>query len=128
MKISKALELLGQGASCNIQDHDGQTPLHVAVNFPPEEVVVRVIPEMLRHGASCNIQDYKGQTPLHFAIECLQKQDIDAMKLILHMLEFGADCNVQDHSGNTPLHRAFDCEAIKCMIANGAVINTQNNL
>jgi len=54
--------LLEHGANLNVQDNDGRTPLHYAV----ENCHVDVARVLFDHGADPTIRDNEGMTPLDY--------------------------------------------------------------
>ena len=117
--------LLNKGADVNLQDHQGYTALHYAVeskNFDASSCLVY-------NGADVNLQDRNGQSALHFAssdiCHCLiqNQADIDTrdsryctplmqasrnsdVKKVAMLIENGAKVDLQDVEGNTALHHA----------------------
>jgi len=57
-------ELVERGASLNVQDYEGWTPLHVAAHIGNS----KYIKVLLRNGALTDVQDYQGRIPLDVAI------------------------------------------------------------
>ena len=91
------------GADPNIQNKDGDTPLHDAARSGSPEVVKL----LLEHGANPNIQDYKYDwTPLHYAVKGCH---VDVARVLL---DYGADPTIRDNEGRTPLDYGSDCEEI----------------
>ena len=59
----KFLALIERGANCSVQDKNGNTPLHVALQgFSYSKVKIGIL---LNNGADPNIKNNKGETPLH---------------------------------------------------------------
>ncbi|KAI1087797.1 ankyrin repeat-containing domain protein [Rostrohypoxylon terebratum] len=81
-------------ASINIENDDGLTPLHIAVECEYEEIVIY----LLEKGADINKTDNQGRTPLSAAI----RQDSIAITRILAGNE-RVDVNIPDNDGITPL-------------------------
>lgn len=57
-------ELVERGASMNVQDFQGWTPLHVAAYIGRTDVVK----VLLRNGALTDVRDHQGRLPLEIAI------------------------------------------------------------
>jgi ankyrin repeat protein len=70
-------ELLNHGASVNIADEYGYTPLYAAA----EEGHVEVVRVLLNHGASVNITDKNGFSPLYAAD---QRRNVDVVRELLN--------------------------------------------
>lgn len=94
----------------NIQDFDGQTPLHWAIASNHDDKKVEMLDLLISHGARIDLlgnpEKYNGASPLHLttmknsliaqtAIECS----------IRNNLPF--NINIQDFEGQTPLHWAI---------------------
>ncbi|MBV0899701.1 MAG: ankyrin repeat domain-containing protein [Wolbachia endosymbiont of Fragariocoptes setiger] len=113
-------------ADVNYQDHEGNTPLHLAIicgNF-------NVIELLLDKGADSNIRDKKGNTSLHALtqIACRPKE-IEATKALKLLVEKAGNISCRDKLNSTPLHYAAklgNSEVVKLFVENGADINAQN--
>lgn len=89
----------------NVQDEDGDTPLHIAVfmcNFEACKI-------LLENNANIYIKDKWGQTALHRICFCMDKNN--SIKIINDFLNFSKNTdnntnifNYVDNSGNTPFH------------------------
>ena len=109
------------GVNPNIQNKDGDTPLHSAALNGKSEVVKL----LLEHGADPNIQNKDGMTPLHFATE---RGSPEVVKLLL---EHGADPNIQENKfGWTPLHYAVSrchVDVVRVLLDHGADLTIRDN-
>lgn len=118
----KILELLEvPGIDINIQDEDGYSPLHLAVDLN-REVVVKAL---LAKGANVNTINDAEATPLHTAI---RKGSPALIENLLNVEDI--DINVRDNNGNTPLYLAVLEEkqkAIEILVAKGANATIKNN-
>lgn len=115
--IDIAKLLIAHGATIDIRDHDGETPLLV------NTYKFSIVKLLIDNGADVNIRSYSGRTPLHAVIsnhnDDIAKLLIDNgadMKEALHLtvkkgrrttikllLSKGANINELDSSGCTPL-------------------------
>lgn len=93
---------LEAGAPIGEQDVEGNTPLHVAVEAPKNEIATMQC--LFENGANANVANFIGATPLHYV--CLRKSNQRGVANIL--LENGADINAQTLAGKSALH--FACE------------------
>jgi ankyrin repeat protein len=89
--------LLKQGASTEIQDFNGNTPLHIAM----QKGNLNIISALLQAKANIGAKNKDGDTPLHIA---MQKGYIDA---VLALLQAGADLHVLNNAGQSPIEVAF---------------------
>ncbi|EGD78028.1 hypothetical protein PTSG_09665 [Salpingoeca rosetta] len=86
--------ILAQGASPNIKDSRGWTPLHWAAIHPRRAIVLNTL---LGSGARVNIRCSRtGKTPLHVAAEA---GNLPAVK---YLLNHGASLTVRDSADRTP--------------------------
>jgi ankyrin repeat protein len=120
-KVNVVERLLAAGAAVNVQDGDGDTPLHVAA----WEENVEVVKRLLSAGAAVNIQSRYGETPLH---EAAKEGHIEVVK---RLLSAGAAVHIQeDINGDTPLHKAASrghIEVVKRLLSAGAAVNVQDD-
>lgn len=105
----------------NIQDSDGDTPLHIAV-FMCNDLICELL---LTHKADITIKDKWGQTALHRICFCLDNTKlIKIIKLFIYysddLLKYN-NFNQTDIFGNTPLHLI-----LKHLIKNKNLINSEN--
>ncbi|GAW25917.1 putative ankyrin repeat domain protein [Rosellinia necatrix] len=96
-KILKAL--LDNGADINVQDKNGWTPLHKAINIASSFMVDQIL-------AADNVDVdrrtiYQGATPLHMAV------DRALVGIMKSLIEKGADLTLTTHSGQSILHWAL---------------------
>ena len=119
--------LLYLGASVNLRDKDGMTPLLHAVRSGNSDTV-RLL---LSNRADPNARDNRNNPALIFAIpgrspQVLQKTAPDIVKMLL---DRGADPNAQDEEGLTALMLAAGreyAEIVKILLANGASVEAKN--
>lgn len=139
-----SLELLDlvlcHGASVDVADFDGQTPLHYAVILGRTEMAQK----LCTHKQLLNAQDSKGESALHLVWTKLLRAQHDRrwpnsapvivtagelasfLEIAQLLVRNGADVNGQNRSGNTPLHEAVqtgEIEAVKTLIELGANVN-----
>jgi len=115
--------LLQGGASLDEVDVEGNTPLHVAVEAPRNEVAT--VQLLLAAGMDPNARNQIAATPLHFV--CLRRSN---QRIIANLLlENGAEVDASTIAGRTTLH--FACEnqlpeLVDCLCINGADCNLQD--
>ena len=93
-----AIQLIEKGASVQLGDDAGKTPLHEATR-KADRFTDELFELLIEKGANVNAQDKKGDTPLHEATSFGQR-------LAPYLLDKGADPNLQNNHGESPLHRA----------------------
>ncbi|KAK0466803.1 ankyrin repeat-containing domain protein [Desarmillaria tabescens] len=112
--------LLKYGASPNIGDDEGDTPLHfVARNSVGHLENLDLLRLLLEAGADISARNSAGETPLHCAART---------ETVLEFLRLGADPTLADHQGVTILHNAWrftgDCARIvKALTEHGADVD-----
>jgi ankyrin repeat protein len=84
--------LIERGMKVDIQDSQGNTPLHFAREL-------EVVDTLLRHGANPNARNHQGDTPLRTHTK-------DPYSVIERLIQKGVDVNAQNTQGDTPLHKA----------------------
>ncbi len=107
--------LLLSGADAQLQDIQGMTPLHWAIQKKSLESARLLI----QYGARMNVRNNAGDTPLLMAV----KNGCSGVDLLLM---HGADPNLADQIGETPLHHAAsndDCVAAKALITAGEEVS-----
>lgn len=88
----------------NIQDHLGQTPLHVLLSTNSSRVSPADIKILLDKGTNLELRDHKGRTAVHHAMH-QPKEVFDSI------IGQGKAVNLQDDEGRTPLHILVDDSA-----------------
>jgi len=97
-------ELKLNNMDLNIQDRDGNTPLHYAVDHD----AVDIVRDLLDLGAEINIANSYRETPLHSAASWSPVTS----EIVRLLLENGADVTAEDCSGRTPLMKACNGRTI----------------
>ena len=108
--------LIDKGADVNLQDHQGYTALHHAVETKNFDAISCLV----YNGADVNLFTSSKCTPLMLAC---QSDNMDAINFLLNK---GADVNLQGHQGYTALHHAVarkNFSALSCLVHNGADVN-----
>lgn len=108
------------GVNVRLQDLDGNSPLHVAVNHQSYGVMETLIET---GGAAVNVQNNDGLTPLYLAS---QNGDEKAVKILL---EAGANPNIASVEEAAPLHIAAANNFVKIinmLLAGGAYANAED--
>ncbi|GEM_PF-352148 len=110
--------LLDRGASVNMANDKGATPLHRAIEHPA------VVALLIDRGAHVNATDNRGRTPLHWAARYTEPGTVASL------IDSGADIDAADHAGETPLHRAAmwgQDYLMEAVLAEGAAVNARAN-
>jgi len=98
-KIQLAQLLLDHGATFNMQDNDGNTPLHIAaqnLNIKAVKFLVKI------EGLDCSLQNNVGDTALHI---CCRSHNDKFVSQLVQILD-GSEVNLTNDDGDTPLHCA----------------------
>ncbi|XP_005803205.1 NF-kappa-B inhibitor epsilon [Xiphophorus maculatus] len=115
--------LMKKGASLELQDQDGNTPLHVACQHGQQECVTEMTRDLPPSSLTpvLQTQNWRGLTCLHLA--ALNKQH-HIMKLLMKKK---ADLNIQEGTaGKTALHLAVelhDMTSVKLLLKEGANVD-----
>ena len=113
--ITRCLET---GASPDLRDSSGFTPLHWAAALGRAEVVTA----LSEAGAVMEARAVADVTPLHLAVA------LGSAEAVTALLEAGANPNVWDENGETPLHRAASlgrAEVVTVLSEAGAAMEAQ---
>jgi ankyrin repeat protein len=100
-KLNLVLKNNKENLDINIQDKDGDTPLHIAV-FLCNLDIIKIL---INYGASIKIKDKWGQTAIHRLYFCMN--DNQTLKIIELFRISKANFNQTDNFGNTVLHLAL---------------------
>lgn len=132
--LNIAQALLNHGANVNLQDEDGNTALHHAVNHFYHLEIAEML---LNYGANVNVQSNTGDTALHRAasyghhltvilllknganvhlkgehgnsvLHCAAQGRVPNESIVEDILNHGADVNARNNNGSTPLHYAAE--------------------
>ena len=95
-RIDEVSALLGSGASVDLADRDGKTPLFLAA-LMGNNVIIELL---LRHGATLDLSQPNGSTPLLIAAKNGHKKTAELL------LKMGASINLARKDGLTPLRAA----------------------
>jgi ankyrin repeat protein len=98
--------LLMLGADPNIQDHEGNTPLHIIMLKEDDHECVPIMDELIKFNAKVNVKNGKGETPLHWVGKerIKSEQFIDYRSRYHVLLDANAEFSAQDEDGQTILH------------------------
>ena len=77
----------------NIQNNNGETPLHIACNFELQESIKL----LLKHNSNPNVIDKTHLSPIFYAIT------LNNIEVVTLLLNHNANVNIQDINGNVPL-------------------------
>jgi ankyrin repeat protein len=111
--------LIGLGASVDMRNKHGETPLHSAVStwiFPD------IVEHLLRNKACPSAQDLAGYTPLH-KIRYRRSEGVRAMQLLL---SHGCDASIRARNGDMAHHSTFkrgNWEVSKFLMESGGTVN-----
>lgn len=111
---AKVRLLLSRGASVNVKQVEGRTPLYQAASLGNGTAIVKLL---LAHGADPNIAIANGRTPLMAAAA---RGDLDTMALLL---DARAGVDTKDSAGDTALILAAgdsDPRAVRLLLDRGA--------
>ncbi len=100
-KLNLVLKNNQNNLDINIQDKDGDTPLHIAI-FLCNLDIIKIL---IKYGADTKIKDKWGQTPIHRLYFCINDNQI--LKIIDLLHKNNANFNEIDNFGNTVLHLAL---------------------
>lgn len=95
--VDLKLQLSKNPEAINYPNHQGYTPLHLAVELGNQ----KLIEFLIQNQADINYQDNNGNTPLHLAI---QAGDLNTIQLLL---KEGADINNHNPLKESPLELVF---------------------
>ena len=90
--LSLVSQHLVGGTDPDVQNEEGQTPLHIAAHLGLDEIAVK----LLDGGASIDARDGQGQQPIQLA----PKGEFE-IKTLAALLDRGADANARDDKGQT---------------------------
>ncbi|KKY39049.1 putative ankyrin repeat protein [Diaporthe ampelina] len=121
--------LIGRGASTNIQDSNGRTPLYYAAEKDHHRIVRALLEYKEKHESVSNdeksgLQDHHGMTALHWAIEA--KDEVSAKLLVRSQ----SDLDVLDHKKRSALIPAADKElnkVVRVLLENNADAKVQDS-
>lgn len=125
-------ELIKKGASADIRDDKGMTPLHY-ITLLENEKCLKLLLSTIPKDNICNFvnsQIYTNwETSLHIECSILRR-----LEFINILLDNGADPNIQNKTGNTPLHTFFFfisdkhiCKSLRVLISYGADFTILNS-
>ncbi len=143
---AKLIELLvSHGASVNVSDYKGRTPLHYAAMLGHFEAAT----VLCVHKQLLESRDERGKTPMHVVWSKLiraheSRDDRDSSRRVTVkakdvetslafadlLVQNECDVNMPDHLGNTPVHdavRTGSLEAVQKLVQLGADINIRAN-
>ena len=117
--------LVAQGADTDVQNTNGWTPLHNAVQYH-FNADVEVVKLLVTHGADISVRSNNGWAPLDMA--AYFNADVEVLEFLISQ---GADVNAKRHNDCTPLHAAVhpdpSMEVAKILVARGADVNAQTD-
>ncbi|XP_046578009.1 ankyrin-1-like [Haliotis rubra] len=111
--------LLDKNADPDIQNNDGDAPLHHAASMNCQ----RSLELLLNAGADVDVEDAHNRTPLH---RCAQSGHARIARILM---VHGSDVNAMDDNGDTPLHvavRRKQYNLVKLLVQMGADLSKEN--
>jgi len=100
--------LVESGASLNVIDEQGRTPLHLAVSaleiyqsFDERKFCRDMVRYFLEHGANPDVGDEFGTCPLHLAAQFGDEETVNIL------ISYGASVHVRDNEGETAIFYAI---------------------
>lgn len=119
-------------ALVNVQDDNGNTPLHHAVYtlWLNEVFYTSILKFLCDKGADASICNEKGQTPLH-VLFCSPHTSLPInVAAVSILLTYGASPTAADVDGNTPVHlaavRLESVDAMSFLLQNGGDASQRN--
>ncbi len=112
-----------QDLEVDVQDEEGMTPLHHAVEFMQLAAAQLLLVE---YRANPNLVNEQRRSPLHLAVSqgCSAMEPVRFIPIIRALLRADADIDATDINGNTPLHLAAEMgtsiEIVEVLLENGA--------
>ena len=97
--INAVTSLVKCGVNVHLQDKDGQTALHHAMQSP-QTSICEVLSCLIKNGADVNAHTFRNETPLMLA-----SRD-DHVNVVTFLIKHGADVDLQDKDGDIALHYA----------------------
>lgn len=109
----------------NIQNKDGNTPLHLAALLSLPDILV----ELLKLNPNPNIKNNEGYTPLRYAMFSGSSKKSNTM--MSKLIEYGADVNDKCYYGNSLLHKAvleLNLKHVRILLASEKIdVNIKNS-
>lgn len=102
----KVIHFMIDGAGMGIEDrnHNGETPLIVAVRYGE---ISEAVKELIARGADIHATDNLGRTALHWAAMGRNSRD-ESDDIVRALIAAGATPDITDGNGDTPLQLAYD--------------------
>ncbi len=125
-KDPKIAKILIEQADINMQDDNGNSPLHTAITYNKDEIVDQLLEKNVDVNKTGAYKLVKNQSPLYQAII---KGNFELAK---KLLEKKADPNIADSEGSFPLAEVVvrsdaDPEFVKLLIEKGADVNKKES-
>ncbi len=117
--------LIGNGQLVNVQDDNGDTPLHRAARVLNTQAIVI----LFQNGALGNLQNNKGETPLHCILGSKHRPAEEIAPAVSLLLKYRVNVNFADSKKQTPLSMACSFgsgKIVEQLINAGAEINVRN--
>ncbi|GIK07050.1 hypothetical protein Aspvir_002703 [Aspergillus viridinutans] len=117
-QADEVIALLSEGAAIDIEDWNGNLPVHYAADHRDEKIVKlllgyrvgKIVPMVKQDSARLTLdhRNADGNTPLHLAISAGSLNHDHQRSIVTQLLGTGANPHIPNNVGVTPIHRAVE--------------------